>query len=287
MTHAPTADNTYSDLQPMIESSLVRSDFTSSRGKDFLPTQSYESLLTRANIRNDLPGASDDLIDFIDKRAKRTFATVLLTLAGFHTNTGMTSIMNSFQQHGFDDNCLPIDEGLNSNLENHLKGCQANPLSVFRDDRLRRTIYTFYTNQWAFLAPKFPLEKNSRTLHRNCILPFTEFGGESKEGTFGEVFPAKLRVDHQKMIQQPQGSGSLDVNVAVKKFKSREKIQLPESEIPDPESAWSNEADKMEELATFDFSECHIAGALGCFSSNGDYYIIMPCATCPSETGDE
>jgi hypothetical protein len=199
----------YSDLRRLIESTLVRSDFTYNGGKDFLPLKSFELLLSRDNIQNDLPGASDNLIDFVHQKAKKTFATVVQTLVG-QTKDSITRVMESFQTYGFDDTGLPIEEQLGEQLQLCTNGCSGGrhpaELGVFHDHLLWQCITQFSKNQWMFLVPKFPLNKELRVLNRNCILPFTEFGGGKKEGMFGEVIRAELRVDHQELIPQPQVS---------------------------------------------------------------------------------
>ncbi|KAI0188937.1 hypothetical protein EV127DRAFT_409181 [Xylaria flabelliformis] len=277
MAHGSTVNEKYSTLQQSIQSSLVRSEFRYNGGKKFLPLQSFLSLFTRDNIKDDLPGASDELIAFVHEKATKTFATILLTLVG-HSKSSITSVMESFKRHGFDDSYLPIEEDLIQQLAPCPHDCRghATALNVFHDPQLKACIGPLSTNQWTFLVPQFPLAKELRSLHRDCILPFTEFGGDSKEGTFGEVLKAKLRIDHQNVI--PRENDSLDVYVAVKMFKTRDKISLPESEIPDPESAWSREADSMEEFATSNFSDTHIARGIGSFSTHGNHYIIMPWA---------
>ncbi|KAI0408199.1 hypothetical protein F4802DRAFT_619384 [Xylaria palmicola] len=277
MARGPTVDNEYSTLRRQINDNLVRSEFNG--GRKFLPFQSFSSLLTRDNIQADLPGASEELIDFVHIKATKTFATVLLAFVG-HTKSSLTSVMESFKRNGFDDRCLPIEE---EQLEEQLASCPNNcrghapALNVFHDLQLKEFIALLSTNQWAFLVPQFPLPKGKRALHRDHILPFTEFGRDSKEGAFGEVLKAKLRVDHQNVI--PRESESLEVYVAIKKYKKKETTSLPESEIPDPKSAWSSEADTMEEFATSYSCNTHIARGIGSFSTNGDHYIIMPWAT--------
>ncbi|KAI0856241.1 kinase-like domain-containing protein [Xylaria cubensis] len=278
MAHGSTVNEKYSTLQKSIQESLVRSEFRYNGGKKFLPSQLFSSLLTRDNIKDDLPGASDELITFVHEKATKIFATILLTLVG-HSKSSITSVMESFKRHGFDDSYLPIEEDLVQQLAPCPHSCRkhATALNVFHDPQLKACISFLSSNQWAFLVPKFPLAKESRELHRDCILPFTEFGGDSKEGTFGEVVKAKLRLDHQSVFLQ--NNGSLEVYVAVKRFKTREKISsIPDSEIPDPKSAWSREADSMEEFATSDFSKTHIARGIGSFSTHGNHYIIMPWA---------
>ncbi|KAF2964284.1 hypothetical protein GQX73_g9293 [Xylaria multiplex] len=277
MAHRPTINESYSDLWPLIEKHLVRRQFTKNNGKDFLPLDSFELLFSKDNIQKDLPSASDDLVDFVHKKARRTFATVLCTLVG-HSKDSITSVMKSFQTHGFDDNCLPIKEQLKA-CPNDYSEIYALSLAVFDAPLMRQCFNRFSTYQWVFLVPKFPLEKGSRELDRNCILPFTESGEDKKEGTFGEVTRFKLRVDHQELIPQPQeGNESLEIYVAVKKFKQREKVSLNDSVIWDVKSAWSREADILEEFTTTNFPRTCIAGAIGSFSSNEDYYIIMPWA---------
>lgn len=71
-------------------------------------------------------------------------------------------------------------------------------------------------------------------------------------------------------------NGSLDIQVALKRYNRNENIKLPESEIPDLESAWSREADRLEEFASEKLDKTHIARGIGSFSIHGERYIIMP-----------
>ncbi|GAW18676.1 hypothetical protein ANO14919_081570 [Xylariales sp. No.14919] len=272
MAQDPTDDKEYSAILPLIGRDVVRSEFNG--GKMFLPFQSFQSLFARDKIEAELPGASKELIDFVSGRATKTFATVLLALVA-HPKYFITSAMESFKINSFDDSFLPIDRRQLASCP-HECGGHKSALNVFHNSPLKQCISLFSTYQWIFLAPRFPLAKDLRVLDRDCILPFTEYGGIIRGGTFSEIRRAKIRVDHQAVI--PQASGPSEVYVAVKKFKSKEKISLPESEIPDPRHAWSCEADSMEEFATSNFANTHITRVIGSFSTNGEYYIIMPWA---------
>ncbi|KAI1735248.1 hypothetical protein F4680DRAFT_453158 [Xylaria scruposa] len=115
MMPGPTVNEEYSTLRRSIRENLVRSEFRYNWGKKFLPIQSFLSLLTRDNIKDDLPGASDELIAFVYEKATKIFATVLLALPG-RSKSSITSVMESFERHGFDDSYLPIDEELEKQL---------------------------------------------------------------------------------------------------------------------------------------------------------------------------
>lgn len=266
-------------LRELILESLKESEFPFYNGKDFLPCDSFESLLTKDNISQELSGASHELIGFIYDNARRTFATILIVIPGF-SGSALTSIMESFQRHGFDDSFLPIDGGkLVSCHSPHDCEGHATALNIFHDKSLRDHIYNFSIFQGIFIVPRFPLPKDCRRLHPGCVLPFTEFDiYSSKEDTFSKVHKAKLRVDHQQTI--PRENESLEIQVAIKKFKRKEDIDLPESEKPDVEAAWSREADALEELSADESDKTHnIARGIGSFSMRGDYFIIMPWAS--------
>ncbi|TGJ87591.1 hypothetical protein E0Z10_g1212 [Xylaria hypoxylon] len=297
MMHGSTVDEDFGTLRKLINDGLVRSQFRYNGGKCFLPLNLFHSLLTRDNIQKELPGASNELIDFVYEKAKRTFATVVQTLVA-RPKSYITLVMESFEKYGFDDTILPIDkEQVKEQLgfcPNDCEGKHAPALKVFHDSVFREYITTFSENQWQFLVPEFPLQKERRALHRDCILPFTESGEYQKEGGFSSVCKARLRVDHLKVMTEvgriihlanPPNTSENDpksepweIDVAIKKFKAKEGASQSEPEIPAPKSAWSHEADVMEEFATSDLCKTQIVRSIGAFSTNGNYYIIMPWA---------
>ncbi|KAI0547905.1 hypothetical protein F4679DRAFT_597129 [Xylaria curta] len=314
MTSGPTADEEYSTLRQLIQKNLVRSEFEYNGGKKFLPIQSFLSLLTRDNIENDLPGASDELVAFVHEKATKIFATVLMTLVG-HPKSTITSVMESFKKHGLDDSYLPLEEELEQQLASCPTDCKghATALNVFHDAQLKACIYSLLTHQWMFLVPQFPLAKELRTLHLDCILPFTEVKRDSKRG---EVVQAKLRVDHQKLIPRNHDNESSDVYVAVQRLNAIERTLM----MSDPNSAWSREPnsmgefafsrlshtvapkpnsmggfaishfshtvtpklDSMEGFAVTRFSRAHFTPVIGSFSTHGNHYIITPWPGRPS-----
>ncbi|KAI0968942.1 kinase-like domain-containing protein [Xylaria arbuscula] len=281
MMDGDAADEEYGTLRKETEGHLLRSEFTHNKGNKFLPLKSFQSLFTREKIQKELSGASNELIDFVDKRAKRTFATVLQTLVAQHKSS-ITRVMESFRAHEFDDTSLPIENEQLASYPNDCEGKHAPTLKVFHDKMLSQCYSTFLENQWKFLAPKFPLPKERRVLHRDCILPFTESGEYEREGGFSRVCKAKLRVDHlanpPNTPENDQESESSEIDVAIKKFKANKELSGNETERISPKSAWSREANVMEEFAISDLSKTQIARSIGAFSMNGDYYIIVPWA---------
>lgn len=285
----------FGNLNDKIVRCLVESKFTYNNGKMFLPLESLQSLLTKENIEKELSGASNELVDFIDQKAKRTFAIVLNSMVTQPKHT-ITSVMESCKNSGFDDKSLPIQKEL---LDGQLESCpddcagkHAPALEAFHHRILKRAISTFSEAQWTFLAPEFPLQKDRRTLHGKCILPFTTCEDYKREGGFSKVCKATLRVDHIKVMpgesrivhpanspnthQNDQEGKSLGIDVAIKRFKPKQEHSPPVSEMPDPEFAWSREVDAMEEQSKL--PEIRIVPLIGAFSIQGEYYIVTPWA---------
>ncbi|KAI5917040.1 kinase-like domain-containing protein [Camillea tinctor] len=305
MPEATLANEESDGLRVLISKNFVHSQFESSNVERFLPRAALSSLFTEFKVKEELSSPSDDLIKFICTDAPKIFAIVLVTLPDI-SNLELTSVMKSFQSHTFKDEYLPIDNtgGLTCCFKRQFKDSSSsekydrhlNSLNVFEHKLLKDHIKDFLKNQWSFLAPEFPLSRELRMLDPRYILPFTETDYTTqKEGTFAKVFKAKLRADHSGVPQvyiiirgignvsdsnvNLQANGAHEVDVAIKKFKLRDNIDLDPSEISDPKSSWSHEADNMEEIGKIGSGNPCIARVIGSFSIRGNYYIIMSWAS--------
>jgi len=166
------------------------------RGK-FLPENCLARLITEANIRLTMPGASPSLINFISQYARKVFATVLCA------RIDLTGTIEALYADSFTDNFLPIAQ------EASAGGCyiigstscsHSACINTFHkwssDDR-----FAFYERQWQFLALVFTNIRYKHDLNEDCILPFTPKLNTSKDSQFSLVYEVEVHDDHQSVIQ--------------------------------------------------------------------------------------
>jgi hypothetical protein len=171
--------------------------------RQFLPEGCLQELLTSETIikelQDDLLASQcvdppDDLIemlvDFILQKAKKVFATTVLS--GLRVGR-LTHSMFEFMDLEFTDDCLPVTYGKMETIFS--KGTRWSPF----------TIHNFYREQWRFLAPVFSKKSFKVNLEPDHILPFIEKNNFGKEGAFGQVFQVQVHLAHQ-MDQVPNVS---------------------------------------------------------------------------------
>lgn len=198
------------NFREMIASFLVESSLDDKR---FLPESSISQLITVARVKELLPSASVDLVQFVCGRARRVFLTVLWSYDSFGSE--LVSLTESLRQHGMNDNILPIEDitiggkckvwgiGTSSNDSQHEQGKEPEcthdvTLNVFHSSFWHpRNFSLFQDNQWMFSSPVFQKYATIHHFHERTILPFTWVSTESKEGSVSRVSEAKLRADHQ------------------------------------------------------------------------------------------
>jgi hypothetical protein len=181
--------------------------------KKFLPQDAFADLLTEANIRACLSGASEALIDFVSHEAQRVFATAVVTRG----DRPLTPFLQRCFECGLNDEHLPIQpysshNPVNTHFETSIELC------VFTDydsdsgsddgdrsadetdthiDHLHWS--TFHDHQWSFLAPVFNAnEELPRSFDPLTRLPFIQWGPGSAQGHFGLVHEAFLHPAHHE-----------------------------------------------------------------------------------------
>lgn len=185
--------------------------------KPYFPDSACLTLLNVGRIKSVLPEGPPELIDFIDKKAKKIFAiTVLSNPAELH------SAMDAFFRHNvIDADGLPIERKLTnpgecSSLDEQSVcaeqcigekpgRCQHDTrLNVFHHRIWDRTrIGTFYIQQWSFFLHQFHHDLFTYELHSHCILPFIKTVEQSSTispGHFSRVTQAEMLAGFQDTI---------------------------------------------------------------------------------------
>lgn len=167
--------------------------------KSFLPADQIDNIVTREAIREEFQAAPrfdpealspedlEEIIDFVETKAKRVFAiSCLSNLRGGE----LVWAMCSFSDSEFVDTDLPFKDG------NFAKDpfCRDEKDSPWADAR----IHNFKKEQWSLLAPVFSPEHFTIELEPEHILPFTRKESTMKQGGFGQVFQVDIHPAHQK-----------------------------------------------------------------------------------------
>lgn len=177
-------------LSDRICEKFAKSKYGSEKEECYLPDGYLDDLITPATISEQLsnslrslkPPEPEQLVEFINKHAKKVFAiTVLARLP----DSELCLAMRRFRYYKVTNDTLPIlDVAAHSAMKNP-------PWREWLQ-------HLFYENQWRFLAPVFVEDELVYTLERDHILPFESKGSGPKEGTFGTVFEVEIHKDHQK-----------------------------------------------------------------------------------------
>ncbi len=201
---------------------MVKSAFDNHK---FLPKDRISELFKddRA-ILSMLPDASELLIDFICRRARRVFLTALSS----DLNASLlVSLLGCFKQRGLTDAYFPIDNIVeNGSCRYMYEGgvcTHDDKLNAFHDmdDKnyddwdLYHKVKCFCDRQWKFCAPVFNEKDFTRVFGEDFILPFIEMNYHGR-GHFSTVHRAKLHVDHQEGLQRVRRTqGQLVVNCLI------------------------------------------------------------------------
>lgn len=169
-------DEDENSLRPLVADRLVKSAFESTPFK-FMPEGVIQDLITEDIIRKTLyvtePPSEEDneMIHFIETRAKKTFAIVVLTRP---SNT--KRVMELLRRKGIDDSRLPIKDR--------------------RKLGRRPWAAEFYDDQWKFFAPIFSTHNCPNDLAEYDILPFVSRNEGFKKHSFGLVSKYLLHRNH-------------------------------------------------------------------------------------------
>jgi hypothetical protein len=98
----------YDNLRDQVEKKMDDEEIGLDVKKTYLPNSKRAAFVTPDNIRQAMPGASSELIEFIVSKSPKTF---LATLFAIHDSERGHIAMQSFMYHNFtDDECLPVEK---------------------------------------------------------------------------------------------------------------------------------------------------------------------------------
>jgi len=165
--------------------------------RTYVSRSCFEKQITRATIERCLPGAQDELLDFIWNRAQKLFA-ILLYSDCLPRDINLESALQTFKDRHLTDEQLP--------LPRHKERCTCMQDQAFCPHKVARETLVkwdlrgwehFYTDQWKFLAPEFETGKFDYVLDEQSILPIQLRDGHG-EGSFGDVREGELNLDHER-----------------------------------------------------------------------------------------
>ncbi|KAI5464981.1 kinase-like domain-containing protein [Mariannaea sp. PMI_226] len=247
-----------------INKSLVESRFENPR--KFLPEDAIRQLTTEKKIQPLLPNASQELIHFIRKKAKRVF----LTAAFDHpADVNLNEFAELLQRFNFTDSNLPIDDiSYNGSCEwfeeRGRDCCEHDPeLEVFHDWE-ESSVTRFFENQFQFNSPVFKKTGSAEQISENSIMPFTWVSPITKDGHFSSVREAKLRTDHQDHTK----CDNKIIPVAIKQLKCLEGLDL--------KAAFELEAKALNNIGSLHHR--HIISPISAFQRGDNYYILLEFA---------
>jgi len=183
---------------------MVKSKFDKHDVYSFIPAGILDRLIKRESILKAMeiesPTEEDDaLVHFIEKKAKKVFATTAyIKVCG----QLLYRAMLLFKENNFDDSKLPIKPWPSDKL----RKARTRTLHPFANmegavgegvDPIWRSanIYDFQEAQWKFLAPIFSTSQLNHDVGKR-ILPFISRQTNPKEGSFGVVSKCKIHTDH-------------------------------------------------------------------------------------------
>jgi hypothetical protein len=163
------------------------------KAEKFVPEGCLETLITTAEIEEELGLKNDALVAWILVNAKKVFAIAIRSL---NTKGKLQRAMSWFRDTKFDDTSIPIEEWWYSEDETQHP---AFPGEIWKLDNLTN----FYDFQWMFLAPVFAIEQYDYDLSSQSILPVVWKRGIPNKGLFASVYQVDIHEAHQKVLSAP------------------------------------------------------------------------------------
>ncbi|KAI0110862.1 kinase-like domain-containing protein [Nemania sp. FL0031] len=245
--------------------------------EDFLPQDSFQSLITADIVREVIESSVDDdtisqiLGEFVITKARKLFA--ILAVTGIE----ILPALKSLQQYDFTDDYLPISRDIdfdNCKISSIDGECNHPPaFKVFHNSPWDMAILRiFYNEQWKFLAPVLSHNRHTQKLQPKCILPFIKppLSHESRKSSFfSDVYQVQIHPSHRGTHFSTNRNNTL---LAIKELR-------PASEMPDGFGAvnlFDREVLVLEKLA--DFHHSHLVALSGSFSRGDRQYILFPWA---------
>jgi len=159
-------------------------------------TQSHlQNHITRTTIKQCLPNAREELLDFILSSAVKIFA-ILVYRRCLPPNTSLESALQTCRDVHFDDTQLPLPESTEK--------CGCGKDQAFCQHEVAKSILPcdyvwrqFYNTQWTFLALELQEGEFDYDVHGCTILPIELRHGHG-EGSFSNVKEGELNQDHAR-----------------------------------------------------------------------------------------
>lgn len=256
--------------------------------KRFLPQKCFVSIFSEENITAALPGASQDLLRFVNKKATRLFATVLK--ASRKSNTELVAIMDSFHEKGLDDTRLADGHEPQCVSAGDTKCVHDGLFNVLHNKELwdMTAVQEFFDQRWSFLAPVFSASEFGHDLAPSAILPFDWVESDPSKnpvGGFSRVQKARIHTDHHEIpseVRTPMTERQYSINpmcpqdglgllVAIKELQPSQ-----DTSYPDPKTAWEQELSALK--GTRRHHHEHLTSAIAAFHRNKKYYLVFEWA---------
>ncbi|KAM6506304.1 hypothetical protein FSOLCH5_013294 [Fusarium solani] len=230
------------------------------------------SLVTTETVRQMMPRASDDLVEFVCSHARKVFLT---TLHSRHDR--VHAAMSSFCAHGITDDALPIKALIKAR-----DICEPPTEKGTATKCLHKTawpcfeswecceISDFQKSQWVFCAPVFMESDSLLELEESHVLPFTSVNEIGTGGHFSTVSRAKIHPDHYRGRFSLNKDASGQVHVALKHMKD---LREPGYNV---QTAWASEVGALDQINQL--RNKHLIHRMGAFRAGKSYYIMFEWA---------
>jgi len=213
--------------------------------RQYVPRSCFEKRITLATIKQCLPDARQELLDFIWNSAQKLFA-ILLYSKCLPGEIKLESALQTFKDRHLTDDQLP--------LPRYTEQCTCmHDQTLFCPHEVPRETLVewdfcgwehFYADQWKFLAPEFKIGEFDYVLDEQSVLPIKLRDGHG-EGSFGDVREGELNPDHAR-VSERRGRPR---HVAIKTFKN---VYVNDPQGLSAQHAWKTEAKNLRELSERD-----------------------------------
>ena len=269
----------------------------------YLPDEEVARLVTRANIHRGLGQVPEELTQYIMTSMPKTF---IITVLAIHEQRRRCEAMNAFFNHGFDDECLPIENlpkicNFNWQSIRTVCGHHCDQIGVRKCDGVHsrklncfhhsvwssRPFQIFYQDQWSLQLQSFDVEKfDYPKIENDRILPFLPIlePKDDKEGNFASVQHARMLTKYQnainvrylnrcvylivQLIFSQTDSTSIDVAIKTLRLVNEGGFNI--------DKEWQREVDAHKAL--YSLEEDHIVKAMAAYKQGSQYCLLFEWA---------
>ncbi|KAF3798440.1 hypothetical protein GCG54_00013180 [Colletotrichum gloeosporioides] len=258
---------------------LERSKFDTKQ--EFLPEGCLDKLINPQALKQELFYEKDildpkdeSLLNFINKNAKKVFATAYCALGG--SESTLVATMAYFQSLEFSDKCLPIKDLRTDQTMRNAPAQLPFPFNQLRPRIISRTwapmrVRNFYQHQWKFLAPIFTRDHFHHILPVDVVLPFVWVNNVVKGGRFSSVYEVEVHRSHlERLDARADGTSA---RVAVKEILTTDNDEDLRQEI---EMNFHLEANALSDIASLQHD--HIIERIAAISLDARHYFMFQWA---------